>query len=176
VGTLPDGRVHLLGTQVPNTTARHRRDPLTLSLSRDGLAFDRVWALRSGAPEYRYPGGYTGKNYGFQYPNALVVGGSLWVVYSANKEDIELMAVPLVVLKTDDGDVTLFGAWPDDGQDDTAIIQKVLDGCADSRGRAFVPAGTYIISLPKYPNVTDTCLVIPSNCTLYGEGETSVLK
>lgn len=101
-GLLPDGRVYLLGTQVPNTTARHRRDPLTLSLSSDGLAFDKAWALRYDSPPMRYPtapGGYeNGKNYGFQYPDSAVLGESLWVVYSTNKEDIELMKVPISML------------------------------------------------------------------------------
>ena len=74
------------------------------------------------------------------------------------------------------GDVTSFGAVPNDGKDDTAAIQRALDACAKNGGRAFVPAGTYTISLPAHPKVIDTCLAVPSNCTLLGEGEASILK
>ena len=95
-GTLPDGRTYLLGTQVSNTSVRHRRDPLTLSLSSDGIAFDRVWALRWGAPERRFKG--LDKDYGFAYPGATVSGSSLFVAYSVNKEDIEVLEVPLELL------------------------------------------------------------------------------
>ena len=69
---------------------------MTLSLSSDGVAFDRVWALRWGAPERRYPGSH--KDYGFAYPGATVSGESLFVAYSVNKEDIEMLEVPLKLL------------------------------------------------------------------------------
>ena len=100
-GTLPDGRVYLLGTQVSNTTMRHKRDPLTLSLSSDGLAFNRAWALRSNASEYRYPlpsVPESGKVYGFSYPDAVVWNGSFWASYATNKENIEVLEVPLASL------------------------------------------------------------------------------
>lgn len=48
---LPDGRIYLLGAQLTRG-----RDPLTLALSKDGLAFDKVWAVRSQAPPIRFPG------------------------------------------------------------------------------------------------------------------------
>lgn len=105
VGTLPDGRTYLLGTQVSNTSLRHKRDPLTLSLSPDGLSFTQVFALRYGCPERRYNGSH--KDYGYAYPSAVVDrtpvggGGQLVIAYSVNKEDIELMTVPLSTLKTD---------------------------------------------------------------------------
>ena len=62
--------------------AGHQRDPLTLSLSSDGLAFDRAWALRSGAPPYRYPlptVEESGKVQGFSYPDSVIVDGVFWV-------------------------------------------------------------------------------------------------
>jgi hypothetical protein len=98
VGVLPDGRTYLLGTQVSNTSLRHRRDPLTLSLSPDGVSFDQVWALRYGAPEKRYNGSH--KDYGFAYPSAVVDRSreTLQIAYSINKEDIEMMTLPLSVL------------------------------------------------------------------------------
>ena len=75
--------------------------------------------------------------------------------------------------KTDDkacADITLFGAFPDDEKDDTGAIQQALDSCIHMGGAVCVPAGVYTIKLPLHPNVTDTCLVIPSDCTLRGEG------
>jgi hypothetical protein len=75
------------------------------------------------------------------------------------------------------GDIISFGAVSNDNNDDTAAIQRALDACAVT-GSAFVPAGTYKISLPNHTDVrvVDTCLVMPSNCTLHGEGDTSILK
>ena len=78
-------------------------------------------------------------------------------------------------LKTDDtvppcADITLFGAIPDDEKDDTAAIQRALDSCVHMGGAVCVPAGVYTVKLPLHPNVTDTCLVIPSHCTLRGKG------
>ena len=105
VGALPSGDTYLLGTQVSNTSIRHKRDPLTLSLSPDGVSFTRAWALRYGAPERRYNGSH--KDYGFAYPSAVVdrQRQMLTVAYSVNKEDIEIMTIglgALPALKTDD--------------------------------------------------------------------------
>ena len=61
-----------------HTAVRHARDPLTLALSKDGVSFDRAFALRWGAPERRFPGSH--KDYGYAYPGAYVDGGTLWVV------------------------------------------------------------------------------------------------
>ncbi len=102
VGVLPDGRTYLLGTQVSNTSLRHKRDPLTLSLSPDGLSFTQAYALRYGCPERRYNGSH--KDYGFAYPSAVVdrmaaSGGQMLIAYSVNKEDIELMTVALSELR-----------------------------------------------------------------------------
>ena len=39
---------------------------------------------------------FTAKGSGtIQYPNAIEHGGSLWVIYSVNKEDIEISEIPL---------------------------------------------------------------------------------
>ena len=49
---LPNGGgVYLVGNQIDKG-----RDPLTLSVSGDGIVFDRHWALRWNAPPVRYPG------------------------------------------------------------------------------------------------------------------------
>ncbi|MCG8425796.1 MAG: glycoside hydrolase family 55 protein, partial [Chromatiales bacterium] len=42
--------------------------------------------------------------------------------------------------------VTLFGATPDDGKDDTAALQKALDAARDRGLVAYFPSGRYLIS------------------------------
>ena len=93
-GTLPDGRVFLLGNQ-----AGWGRNPLTLSLSEDGVAFDRTYVVRyeKTMPPVRFPG--RGKSTGFDYPGAVIVNGTMVVAFSVNKEDIELVAFPLTDLR-----------------------------------------------------------------------------
>jgi hypothetical protein len=93
-GTLPDGRVYLIGNQV----AVPGRDPLVLSLSKDGTHFTWAAAIRSGAPPLRREG--HAKSLGFQYPSAVVTGGALWVIYSVGKEDVEVSRIPLKELPT----------------------------------------------------------------------------
>ena len=71
----------------PRETAESR-DPLGLSFSRDGWTFAHPRLLRAGAPARRFEG--RAKDIGFSYPHALEHDKSLWVIYSINKEDIEL--------------------------------------------------------------------------------------
>jgi hypothetical protein len=88
-GTLPDGQVYIISNIDPDGA----RDPLAISLSRDGLNFDRVSLIRSGAPAMRYEGRW--KCDGFQYPHSLLLGDNLWVVYSVGKEDVQLTRIPI---------------------------------------------------------------------------------
>lgn len=91
-GTLPNGKIYLIGNQVPES-AHGFRDPLVISLSADGKTFEWAAAVRHGTPPLRYPG--RAKDHGFQYPSALVVGNALWVIYSINKEDVAISRIPL---------------------------------------------------------------------------------
>ncbi len=80
----------------PSPDALERR-LLAVALSRDGRLFDRLLKLRcDGDARARLAGMH--KQPGFQYPNATVADGRLWVVFSANKEDIELASVDLAAL------------------------------------------------------------------------------
>ena len=97
-GSLPDGRCYLVGNQVaePFSKREHKhytRDPLVVSVSEDGVSFDRAAAIRTGAPGLRARGG--GKGRGYQYPATVIVGDSLWVLYSVGEEDIAISCVPL---------------------------------------------------------------------------------
>eukprot|EP00039_Didymoeca_costata_P002669 m.61823 g.61823 ORF g.61823 m.61823 type:complete len:517 (+) comp11453_c0_seq1:136-1686(+) len=92
---LPDGRIFLIGAQIPTG-----RDPIVLSLSDDGLTFDKAWAVRvcvSADCEPRYGGPP-----GFQYPAAMwnlnTSEPEIIFSYSINKEDIGVSRFPLSVL------------------------------------------------------------------------------
>lgn len=83
-GRLANGWYYLINNPNPEG-----RDPLSISFSRDGWVFDRPVALRLGAPNQRFRGRSKSRN-SFQYPHVIERDGSLWVVYSTNKEDIEV--------------------------------------------------------------------------------------
>ena len=91
---LGDGLVALVSSPTRDQT---KRKLLAVCVSADGRVFDRVLKLRHDEQaKPRLPGMH--KAAGFQYPNAIVADGRLWVVYSVNKEDIELSAVPVQAL------------------------------------------------------------------------------
>lgn len=88
-GPLPEKQgVYLVGAQNPRS-----RDPVTLAISKDGLSFDRHWAVNFGAPPVRYPG--HAKGVGYQYPGAMIHAGRMYVSYSIGKEDIGVSAFDL---------------------------------------------------------------------------------
>lgn len=89
VGRLQDGTYYLI-----NNPNQKGRDPLAISFSKDGWVFDRPVAIRKNAPAFRAPG--RAKPSGsYQYPHAIEHGGSLWVIYATNKEDIEITEIRL---------------------------------------------------------------------------------
>lgn len=88
-GNLPGGAAFLVnapsGTKV--------RAPLALTLSGNGLMFDKAFLLRGGAlPPLRYPGKY--KRPGYHYPKSVIWNGQLYAAYATNKEDVEITRVP----------------------------------------------------------------------------------
>ena len=89
-GILSNGWYYLINN--PNQRAR---DPLAISFSKNGWAFGRPKALRKGAAEVRLPEEGKGSR-SFQYPHAMERDGSLWVIYSTNKEDIEISEYKIV--------------------------------------------------------------------------------
>lgn len=76
---------------------RAGRIPLTIAISKDGRLFDRIAILRACQTNQRFPG--KGKCIGYQYPNAIEYGDRLYVIYSVNKEDIEVLSVSLMDLE-----------------------------------------------------------------------------
>jgi hypothetical protein len=90
-GSLPDGRSYIIGNFVHNpekdsTKKHYKRYPLVLALSQDGKIFDRAYAIRSEPTVPRFEVG--GSSDGYQYPDAVVVADTLWIIYSVNKQDI----------------------------------------------------------------------------------------
>lgn len=92
-GTLPDGQIYVINNALPLTSKKGGRSLLAISLSRDGLTFDRMAVLRFVAPPPRFEG--RSKSAGYAYPHSTVVQDNLWVIYSVNKEDIEIARIPL---------------------------------------------------------------------------------
>lgn len=88
-GVLPDGQVYIISNIDPDG----KRDPLVISLSKDGLNFDKVVLIRSGAPKIKYDGRW--KAEGFQYPHSLVLGDDILVIYSVGKEDVQLTRISI---------------------------------------------------------------------------------
>jgi hypothetical protein len=92
LGRLPNGEYYYVGT--PDTTAKTSvRTPLVLSLSTDGIHFDRNYIIGNNSYVLKYPGQYKSGQYG--YPDATVHGGYLYVFASKIKEQMELIRIPL---------------------------------------------------------------------------------
>lgn len=87
-GQLPNGEYYVINNPLPMSARQGGRQMLAISLSKDGLNFDRMAVIKFAAPAQRYEGKSKGAG-GYQYPHSVVVGKYLWVIYSVNKEDIE---------------------------------------------------------------------------------------
>ncbi|NGM60420.1 hypothetical protein G5B30_00690 [Sphingobacterium sp. SGG-5] len=99
--TLDDGTVLLIGNQNVSRFDQAlylARDPMTISVSKDGYIFDRIYALRTNSPtSYRFSG-VGGRNTGYAYSSSIVVDGWLYTLYSIGKEDMGITRVPLSAL------------------------------------------------------------------------------
>lgn len=96
-GQLPDGQFYVINNPLTMSARQGGRQMLAISLSKDGLIFDRMAVIKFGTPGQRYEGKSKGAG-GFQYPHSEVVGEHLWVIYSVNKEDVEVTRIPLAEL------------------------------------------------------------------------------
>ncbi len=89
VGKLSDGRFYYVG----NSLVGGGRNPLVLSLSKDGENFNKHFVLGEEKPTIKYRGFAKFGAYG--YPYAFEDEGYLYVIYSVNKEDIEACRVKI---------------------------------------------------------------------------------
>lgn len=90
-GNFADGTSFMVGNPVTNKL----RSPLAVALSKDGIQFKKAFLLKSGAKltEPVYAG--NAKRSGYHYPKSFVHDGYLYVTYSVNKEEAELVRVPI---------------------------------------------------------------------------------
>ncbi len=92
-GRLSNGWFYLISNPNPKT-----RNPLGISFSRDGWTFGGGIAVAA-------PNGAS-----VQYPHAIEHNGSLWIVYSTNKQSIEVTELPLAKMNL--VDVAVYGGTP----------------------------------------------------------------
>ncbi|HCR19746.1 MAG TPA: hypothetical protein DIU35_19900 [Candidatus Latescibacteria bacterium] len=87
-GRLADGRYFLINNAIADLL---NRVPLMISISKDGLKFEKQYFLLNEPTRIEFPGVL--KAHGYQYPCALVKEDRLIVAYSVNKEHMELLTV-----------------------------------------------------------------------------------
>jgi len=92
-GRLPDGRFYYVGNPDPGSG----RNPLVLSLSKDGVHFDKHYILADEPQTQKRPGKHKGGIYA--YPHTIVHDGMLYVIVSVCKESVLVMRVPLAALQ-----------------------------------------------------------------------------
>ena len=90
-GCLPGGRFYYVGNPIGSG-----RTPLVLSLSRDGVVFDRHLVLGETPYPKRHAGAAKGGEYG--YPHTLIHDGHLYVIISRQKEAVQVSRVALADL------------------------------------------------------------------------------
>ncbi|MCV9385921.1 exo-alpha-sialidase [Reichenbachiella ulvae] len=91
-GNIPNGSIYMAGNPVQNKV----RIPLVISLSQDGILFDKAFVLRKGGADLqalRTEG--KAKRPGYHYPKSMIFEGYLYVSYATNKEDVEFTRIPL---------------------------------------------------------------------------------
>lgn len=100
--TLDDGTVLLFGNHhgkgyVDQQKRWRDRDPLMVSVSRDGILFDNTHAVASGY--YRHlVSGVRGRGGSAQYPCVILRDGTCLVAYSLGKESIGVTSFPVAEL------------------------------------------------------------------------------
>ena len=102
-GNLPDGTAFIISNPNTVSSSTHssigRRNPLAIALSRDGVLFDRAYAVRAEPTSMRFKG--TNKMNGWQYPTAVVWKDHLYIAYSVNKEDEGVTRIALGELRNE---------------------------------------------------------------------------
>lgn len=95
---LTDGTILLIGSQnapIFDEALYLDRDPITISISKDGYTFDRVYALRTASPKKFRFSGVKGRNPGYAYSSSIIHEGWLYTLYSIGKEDMAISKVAL---------------------------------------------------------------------------------
>lgn len=90
-GRLRDGRFYSVSNPVGEG-----RNPLVLSLSRDGVVFNRHYLLADSSYEMKRAG--RAKNGEYGYPHTMIHGAFLYAIVSRRKEAVEVIRMPLAEL------------------------------------------------------------------------------
>jgi hypothetical protein len=94
-GRLPDKRFYYAG--IPDTLHHYDRNPLVLSLSKNGEAFDKNYIIADELYHLKKEGLWKGGQYG--YPHTMIYNGYLYVIISRQKEAIEVLRFSLDQLR-----------------------------------------------------------------------------
>lgn len=90
-GKLPDGRTYYVGC--PDPQPKGVRNPLVLSLSEDGVLFNRHYILGNEQFVKKVEGKHKGGHYG--YPHTLIHDGYLYCIFSIWKEGVAVIRTHL---------------------------------------------------------------------------------
>lgn len=90
-GRLPDKRFYYVG--IPDTLHHYDRNPLVLSLSKNGDTFDKNYIIADELYHLKKEGLWKGGQYG--YPHTMIYNGYLYVIISRQKEAIETLRFSL---------------------------------------------------------------------------------
>lgn len=90
-GRLADGRFYYVG--IPDTLHHYARNPLVLSLSKDGKIFNQHFIIANEEYKLKKEGLWKGGQYG--YPHTMIYDGYMYVIISRQKEAIEVLRFKL---------------------------------------------------------------------------------
>jgi len=96
-GRLPNGDYYYVG--IPDTLHRSQRNPLVLSVSKDGVHFDRHYTIADERYDIKKEGLWKEGEYG--YPHTIIYEGYMYVIFSRMKESVEVIRFKLNQLPMD---------------------------------------------------------------------------
>ncbi|MFM2359980.1 MAG: hypothetical protein RLY16_1973, partial [Bacteroidota bacterium] len=91
LGQLPNGNFYYVG--IPDTLQHYNRNPLILSVSKNGLTFNQHYVIANSLYQLKKEGLWKGGQYG--YPNTFIHEGWMYVIISRQKEAIEVIRFKL---------------------------------------------------------------------------------
>jgi hypothetical protein len=94
-GRLPDKRFYYVG--IPDTLHHYNRNPLVLSISKDGKSFDKNYIIANELYHLKKEGLWKGGQYG--YPHTMIYNDYMYVIVSRQKEAIEVLRFRLNLLQ-----------------------------------------------------------------------------
>ncbi|WP_183561144.1 exo-alpha-sialidase [Mucilaginibacter sp. SP1R1] len=90
-GRLPDKRFYYVG--IPDTLHHYDRNPLVLSISKNGQQFDQDYIIADELYHLKKEGLWKGGQYG--YPHTIVYKGYMYVIISRQKKSVEALRFSL---------------------------------------------------------------------------------